>query len=248
MIRLDVNADNLIKFTNQLESVSRTAFPKAVRATLNSLAFDVKKNTMPKTTEKAFVNRDKNFFRANSRVEMAKGNHVDGMSSMVGFLAAGNVKSKDAVDNLEEQERGGVIRNRSFVPKRTSRTSKNYSRMVARRNRLRNIKRIVVVSEAPGKTHGQKFIQSAIHAGEKGILLTQNSLLRIDKMERKNGKWVFKITRLYSYKENRSVRIKRARFFMRDAVEQTSKKMPDIYYDEISFQMEKHFRKAGKLT
>lgn len=246
MFVLNVNADELIKFTNKLERVSRTAVPNAVRGTLNSLAFDVKKNTMPEQAGKAFVNRDKNFFRANSRVEMARGRKIHGMSSLVGFTE-GTIKGKDAVEDLEQQEIGGRIKNRTFIPKKTARTGKSYSRMVARRNRLRNIKRIVVVRDAPGSTHGEKFIRSAIHAGEKGFLLTQNSLLRIDKITRKDGKWKFKITRLYSYKKGRTVKIRKAKYFMRDAVHETADKMNDIYFKEITREMDKHFANTGKI-
>ena len=43
MIEINVDNDKFVYFTNKLESLSRSAMPKAVRGTLNGLALDVKK-------------------------------------------------------------------------------------------------------------------------------------------------------------------------------------------------------------
>lgn len=239
-IKIYVNSDSLIRFNDLIDSLPKSAYPKVVRGTLNSLAFDVKKNTMLASAKRNFITRDKNFFRANSQVQMAKGFDVDSMYSMFGFNPAGRVKNKQSVENLEFQERGGRIDGRAYIPTDKARTAKNYVRMVARRNRIKNLRNVVVVANAPGKKHGQKFIQSVVHAGEKGLILTQDSLFRVDKMQRKDGSWKFRLTHLYSYKKGRSVRVK-ATYFMRQALDKTQRKTEGIYIHEVTREFNKHF-------
>src|SRR5687767_16018423 len=86
LMELNINSDAVVKHTNTLEKMHRSAMPLAIRNTLNSVAFDVKKNTMPASAEREFVTRAPNFFKANSRVEMARGWNVDSMQSVVGFI------------------------------------------------------------------------------------------------------------------------------------------------------------------
>ncbi|KKL54819.1 hypothetical protein LCGC14_2261580, partial [marine sediment metagenome] len=83
---LNVNTDKVVVFSNKLEKLHRSAFPIAIRGALNNAAFDVKKNTMPVSAEKEFTIRRKNFFKANSRVNMAKGFNVRTMQAMIGFV------------------------------------------------------------------------------------------------------------------------------------------------------------------
>jgi hypothetical protein len=85
---------------------------------LNKAAFDVKQNTMLKSAEASFVKRQPNFFKANSRVEMASGWDLDKMQATVGFNSSGlkGGSNNHAVEDLEQQERGGTIKSRSFIP------------------------------------------------------------------------------------------------------------------------------------
>ncbi|KKN42121.1 hypothetical protein LCGC14_0716250, partial [marine sediment metagenome] len=76
MAILNVNTDEVVRYSNKLEKLHRSAFPIAIRGTLNNAAFDVKQKTMPVSAEKEFVNRQPNFFKANSKVNMAKGFNV----------------------------------------------------------------------------------------------------------------------------------------------------------------------------
>ena len=42
-LELNINAEDIVKFTNKLEKLSTTALPNVVRKTLNDVAMDVKK-------------------------------------------------------------------------------------------------------------------------------------------------------------------------------------------------------------
>jgi hypothetical protein len=233
----NVDDHSVVEHTNRLEKMSRTALPNAVRGTLNGLAFDTKKNTMPKSAAKAFTQRQANFFKGTSKVVMARGSNVNNMSSLIGFVGG---DQNQAVDDLEAQENGGIIGGRAFIPVQEARTGKSNNRMVAKRNRLKNLKNVVNVSDSRGKTKGQRFIQSAIHAGEGGILLTDNALLRVRKLKRvSKNKWKIKTDLLYTYKAGRKVKPKKATHFMRKASNETMKNAPRIFEKEFERQLKK---------
>ena len=76
-MRLNVNSNAVVAFSNKLEKIGKSALPVAVRQTLNSVAFDAKKNTLLQTAGQSFTERRKNFFKATSRVSMAKGFEIN---------------------------------------------------------------------------------------------------------------------------------------------------------------------------
>lgn len=246
-IKLNVNTDAVVIFTNKLEKLTKTAFPNAVRGTLNSLAFDVKQNTMPRESDRAFINRQKNFFKANSRVETARGKDVDSMQSAVGFKATSKTKNNKAVDELEQQEHGGTIKDRSLIPLPGSRVSKNTRRKVAPRNRLGRInpKTIVRTSDVQGASEAARFIKTILHVGKGGIFQStwkgRDIIWRVNSLNRtKAGQ--FKLTALYSFKSGRVANIGKATHFMEKATMKTAKKVNEIYIKEAKRQFDKHFR------
>jgi len=239
-IQLNVDTDALVQYTNKLEKLPKTAFPNAVRGTLNGLAFNVKKNTMPQSADRNFTIRQKNFFKITSRVEMARGNRVDGMESMIGFVPFGG--SNEAVEDLEKQENAGIIGGRSFIPLDQARTGKSPSRIVARRHRISSIKNIVRTDDAKGKTPGQRFVKSVVHAGKGGHILHENMLFQVNRLDRAGSNWKFRLTAIYSFKMKRSVRISRATHFMEKAVEKTSQKVDQIYFKEAERQFSKYLQ------
>lgn len=248
--KIDINSDEIVSFANKLEKLPRSAFPNVVRGTLNSLAFDVKKNTMPKSA-KRFINRDKNFFKANSRVQTARGMNVSQMGALVGFVANNKTKSNQAVEDLEDQEIGGNIKGRSFIPLKSARTSKSNRRMVAKRNRLKNIRNVVVTNETHGKTKQAKFVNSVLKAGVGGFVLGsskkgENILWRVDGMSTniKTRRFKPKLTALYSYSANRTVSVKGTRF-MQKAVRKTNTKQGVIFEKEAHREFKKHLSWVG---
>ena len=235
---IDINTDELVRFSNKLERLNRSSLPKVVRNTLNTVAFDVKKNTMPKSANQQFVNRDKNFFKANSRVDMAKSNNINGMRSIVGFVSNNATKSNQAVEDLSIQERGGTISGRTFIPMNESRTSKSFNRMVAKRNRTRNLRNVVVSSAAKGANPNERFIKSAIHAGVGGIVVRTKAAFRIEKLTRQGNNTKVRAKAIYSYKKGRSVRVRGTRFFGR-SVDLSAKKMDGVFVKNAKTEINK---------
>lgn len=229
MYTLNINSDAVVAHTNRLERIGRNLLPKAIRGALNSTAFDVKQNTMPKVAKYKFTERQPNFFKANSRVEMAKGNNPMTMQAKVGFTPNRTKGANQAVKELEQQEYGGKIEKRAFVPTDDARGGSNKS-LVKNVNRLSRIKNIVDVKNAKGKNYGQKFIKSVIHAGRGGFVKAKfkgrETLWRVNSLRRKDNR--FKLTPIYSYKKGRSVQVEETGF-MRKASLLSARKMEDFF-------------------
>lgn len=231
-LKFNVDTDAVIALTNRLEKLNRSAFPNAVRGTLNGLALDVKQNTMLQQADHSFINRTKTFFKSGSTVNFAKGFLVESMESEVGFL---DKKNNQAIQDLKQQEFGGTIHGRSFIALNNARTSKNVRKLVAKKNQISKIRNIVSTSNVPGKNEKEKFVKSIMFAGKGGLVLSQNILWRVNSLTRARG-GKFKLTAIQSYKQNRSVRIRHATHFMKKASEKTMKKADAIYFKEAERQ------------
>jgi hypothetical protein len=247
---LNINSDAAVRHTNRLEKLHRSALPSAIRGTLNKAAFNVKQESMPRSASRAFIQRQPNFFKANSRVESAKGFDIKQMKSVVGFTSDGLKGSNNfAVRDLEQQERGGTIKGRSFIPTNKSRGGSNTS-PVRPGNRLSAINKIVNSNspQARGKNRHEKFVRSAIHAGVGGYVIgnfSKKILWRIDSITKKKVKvrgrysnTKIKATAVYTFEQDRSVRV-RETSFMREASLDSARKMDDWYIEEAERQIKK---------
>ncbi|MGB0881433.1 MAG: hypothetical protein ACPGSO_00660 [Vicingaceae bacterium] len=221
---LDINSDAVVKFTNTLERIRISRVPAAIRGALNQTAFDVKTKTLLTQTKKDFIERRKNFFKAKSKVQLAKGKNIKSMKSIVGFID-GN--TNPAVENLEQQEYGGKIGGRSFIPMNTSRVSSNYKRNVRKANRIGG-------NRLPVKKIGNKksFKRQVYKEGVGKAILYRNTVFRIKSISKKN----IKLTALYSHKEGRSVKVKPTGF-MRRASNTSGRKIDDFYIKQIKRQL-----------
>lgn len=244
MIVLDINTDAVVKFTNKLEKLSKTALPNIVRNTLNKAALDVKQVTMLKTSSSEFVNRQKNFFKATSRVQFATGNDMSNMKSMVGFsdrnLSSGN---KQAIEDLEQQEKGGTISGRSLIPLKTARAGNNNNKLVRPNARLNKITSVVNARNQKGRTKQAKFIQAVMKAGAGGYVLGstikgENIIWKVNTLSTKLKTKQLDITPLYDYQKNRKVKVNQTNF-MRSASEMTEKKIAGFYNKEAEIRIEK---------
>lgn len=237
---LDVNTDEMVQLTNGLESFRRSMFPTAVRRALNSTAFDVKKTTLPAVTRLTFTQRRANFFKANSRVDMAKGFNVDGMQSMVGMVDLGGTNY--AVDNLVQQEKGGEIKGKSFIPLDSARVSNSYKRNVRGKARLSNLDQLVNARRSRGANKRERFVRAVRHAGQDGVVLSEGGIVyRVVNIPKDRGTG-FKLKAIYSYVPRRSIKVKPTHF-MQTAGERSGKKLPGYYVEEAG----KLYRKALKL-
>lgn len=241
MIQFNVNTDAAVKLTVKLEKLHKSAFPSAVRGTLNKLVFDVKTKTMPDQASKNFENRQPNFFKANSKFENAAGFDVSTMKATIGFISTGLKGGNNfSVADLEQQEFGGTIKKKSFIPMKPARVGNSSTKVVRANARLNSLKRIVNSKNASGKNDKEKFRKSVYHAGVGGLVLGNKNpaiLWKVNSLKRLPG-GVFKMTPLYTYKKGRSVKVS-ATHFEEKAAEQSTSKSDSFYFAEATRQFNK---------
>lgn len=241
-MKFNINTDALVKHANRLEKLHKSALPSAIRGALNDTAFDVKTRTMPNNASKTFVNRSKNFFKANSRFEKAIGFNVDSMKSEVGFVES-NLKGENnfSVKDLQQQEHGGIISGRSFIPLPKARKGNSNSGLVRANARISKIKNIKKTSSYKGNTK-QKFLQAAMDAGKGGYVLSgkKNILFKVDvfltKLKTKQTR--LKVTPIYKFNKSGKVKVSKTDFMKESSLE-SNRKMEDFYIKQVKRQVEK---------
>lgn len=237
---LNIDNSGVVQHTARLEKMRKSAMPVAVRQTLSRAAFDVKKVTMPAESD-VFTHRNKTFFKANSKVDPAKGFDIKTMQAVVGFVPKPGDKSH-SVEDLEQQEEGGNIKGRAFIATPQARTGGLFSGKVKAKNRLETMRNSIV---DPRKNNGNgksNFVRSAIHAGVGGFIMNQSHdrVLEIKGIQRKadNSGTTIKTIMVDTIKKNRSAHVG-ATHFMRKASDKSADKMEGYYIEEAEKQFAK---------
>jgi hypothetical protein len=244
MIQLNINTDGAVHFANTLEKLHKSALPSAVRGALNKAAFEVKTHTLQESANKNFVKRQPNFFKANSRFESAKGFDISTMKATVGMVSTGltNGTKNHAVKDLEEQEEGGSIDRKSFIPMLSARKGGSYGGMVRPNARLSAIKKIIDTKNVVAKNNREKFVIAASIAGKGGFVLYNKILYRINSnpvSSLKNHRALIDRTPLYSFEKGRKARVHGTNF-MKEASLRTAKQIQFYFEEEAMRQIKKY--------
>lgn len=217
-MKLDVNTDAAIQLTAKLERLHKSAFPSAVRNTLNDTAFEAKK-IVPKIANEKMTIRQKNLFSRFTIVEKAKGFDVRNMASKVGI--DGSTKSKLA-DGLEKQETGGNVNSRKLIAHDKGRISGSYGKKLKSKNQFSKIGNI---ASSKNRKKGSKHIMIK-KGSSKGTVFEVN------------GK---KLTPIFVYRKSKISKLK-ARPFMKPSAEKASKKLEGFYKNNAEFQFKKFLK------
>ena len=232
-LQLDLNSNELTVHVNRLEKISRKAMPKAIRGTLNSLAFDTKKDTFLDESKKDFTNRTKNFFKSNSGVQVAKGTDLRSMESTVGMFAKSQ-KTGSAIGNMDAQMRGGTVKDRELVPMDEARITKKNNRNVSGKNRLnKKLGKIVKVSSISGSSKGQKFVRAVLMAGAGNVVQTDRALIRVKSIKGRK----FNLVGLYYIRKDGTYKVKNPTNTMGDAAIKSMRKEQEIFIKEAERQL-----------
>lgn len=241
-MQINVNNNEVVKYTVKLEKLRKSALPNAIRGTLNDAAFDVKQKTMPVQAKADFINRSPNFFKANSRVEKAVGFDVNSMRSTVGFIE-NTLRGENnfSVKDLEQQEHSGNIKGKSFIPLDSARQGSVHNQLVKPANRLSKIKNKIVVAMHGSGSKKQQFVKGIIKAGIGGFVLGgntkgQNTLWRVNSIGEGNR---FGLTPLYDFRKSRSVHVDETGF-MRTASVNSANKLNKFYIAQAQFWINKY--------
>ncbi len=217
MLKLDVNTDSSIQLTAKLEKLHRSAFPSAVRNTLNQAAFESKKN-VPIYASKNFTIRQKNLFNRMTIVNKANGFNVNQMVSKVGIDGG----KKSLSDGLEKQETGGNIKGRKLLSHDMARVSNSSAKKVKAKNYLSKVSNI---GSSKKRVKGSKYFR--IKKGEKETVFERVS---------KN-----KIIPVFNVRKTNITHVKSSPFIYPSAV-MASKRMDVIYQKQAEFQFKKHLK------
>lgn len=212
----------------------KSALPSAIRNTLNNAVYDVKTNTMPKSAKETFVNRSNNFFKSQSKFDKAEGFNVNTMKATVGFIEGGLKGGNNyAVKDLEQQEYGGRINRKSFIPLKQARVGGSANNMVKSAHRLTNIQKVINARNNSAKSNRQRFVKSAIAAGRGGYVLSGRTLWKINSFKR-DGR--INKTAVYSFRQGRSVQVKQTKFMEKASIE-TAFKMENDFKQQAERQI-----------
>lgn len=241
---LDVNNDGVIQLTAKLEELHKSAFPSAVRNTLNKAAFETKKQ-LPKTAEKKFITRHKPFFKNMSVVDKASGFNVDKMIATVGIDAS---KNMELAENLESQEFGGMVNARKLIAHDDARTSKSNKKRVSAPNKVNKVDfhDATKAFRAHNGTRKSKFVaavMSTAKSGKKHMMIktgTNGMVYEVTAISQnvKSKKVNFKIKKLYTVRSVKSHNVK-GQGFMRDSANLISKNLEKYYYENAEYQFTK---------
>lgn len=108
---LNINSEQLVKYTNKLEQIGRRDLPIAVRGALNKTALHAKQKSLPAVFSREFITRRPTFLKshAGAKLERFSNLTISTMESGVGIVAGKSL----AGDNLEKQEEGGRFNDRA---------------------------------------------------------------------------------------------------------------------------------------
>ncbi|WP_300440722.1 hypothetical protein [Christiangramia sp.] len=247
MANFDVNTDGAIKLTAKLEKLHRSAFPVAVRGTLNDTAFKTK-SLVPKVAKSKFTTRQKSFFRAFSTVDKAKGFDLRSMKATTGINSR---KGSKVAEGLEKQEFGGNIQGRKLIPMDTSRTSNSHDKKVRRKHRFDRLgKTIRIRGRGNRGTRKSRLVARVMVANRLGAshFITnrggKGTLFEIDSVRQniRTKKIKFKLTPLYRYRKSRISSVTK-KPFMQPSAKLASKQMLNFYKKNAEKQFHRLLRK-----
>lgn len=246
-MKLDVNTDAAIQLTAKLEKLHRSAFPNAVRNTLNDAAFEMKRKDIPKSFRLNFKPKTGTipYVKKLILVEKANGFNINKMHSLVGFLNPSNKIDKKFVEGLVKQEDGGIIDD-GLRYLTYSRGGKINGRVQAK-NFYDKSKVVSGRSKRKG-TRKSKFVARAYYAMKTGKPMFLNSmkgnfLVKVNTVssEISSRKLSFDFSFVAMDRKKKKTNLNKTHF-VKEASQITEKKIESFYTKNANFQFKKHLK------
>lgn len=248
-MKLDVNTKANIVLTAKLEKLHRSAFPSAVRNTLNNLAFDMKQKEIPNSFKSNFKPKSGTlpYVRKMIRVEKASGFNVNSMSAVVGLLNPSSKLDRRFVEGLEKQETGGVIDDGLRYLK-DARGGKLGGRV--RRENYYDKSKVISGRSKAGRSKGtrkSKFVARAFRALKENKPMFMNSmrgnyLVSVKSINKSNeGKLNIQFRFLAMDRETKKTNL-RATQFVDEARQKTVQKIELFYRKNAEYQFKKYLK------
>ena len=244
MPTFDLNNEDSIEYVAKLEKLHRSAFPSAVRNTLNQAALDMKKTQILKSSLSNFKTvRSKSFFRKYTTAEKATGFEIPRMVAKVGFQNKdNNIAASKAISGMEKHEKGGSVRG-GYAYAKGSRITGSSKRLVRKKN-IFNSNNVVSGFEKgsfPTKERKKRnwaMIKEGHKQGKafwlntkKGVFLAE--VKSFNEKQPRNTKLNFLMR-----ERQKPVNIS-ANKFMTEAADYEKKQIPLIFKEKAEFQFKK---------
>jgi len=240
----NVNTDASIILTAKLERLNKSAFPSAVRSTLNDASFEMKKSNILDSAKNNMTVRNPTFFKKFTGVKKATGFNVNSMYSEVGFKNTdpNPIKGKKAIEGMESNEVGGSDSTGAMYlgKARTSNSLKKKVRRAARFDK-KKLARGYKMTTKGGQSNVKKMHSSYTENAptfiktKKGSFLIQVTDVRYNMGTKKSE---FKIDFLMRGRRKHKATAK-ATHFNREAALKTSKQIEGFYLKNAEFQFNK---------
>lgn len=237
---LNVNTNANIILTNKLERLNKTAFPAAVRSTLNDAAFAMKQGNILYSAKRNMTVRNPSFFKKFTGVNRAKGFDVKLMQSEVGFVNTdpNKLKGRKAIEGMEHNEVGGSDNTGAmYLPK--ARTSNSANRLVRKKSRF-NKANIVRGGGSKARSKKAQFIANAyVSAKENKPTFIETSkgrfLVQVTKFESDHKRLKIKMDFLMRSRKQNVAKAK-ATHFNKEAALKTQTEIEGFYAKNATFQ------------
>lgn len=248
--QFNVNNDATIILTAKLERLSKSAFPSAVRATLNDASFFMKKEGILDSAKKNMTVRNPTFFKKYTGVKRADGFNVNSMYSQVGFSSSNDRKVKKALEGMVSNETGGTDSDGAMYMKgaRVSGSSKRVVRKAARFDKSK-VSKFRAKTFKNGKTQKDTFMSRAFTSldDKAPIFITASNgsrfLVQVTKINTTGTSP--KVTMKFLMRPRKDhVAHAKATHFNREAALKTQKMMDQFYEKNATYQ----FNKVLKAT
>lgn len=204
-MELNVNSLAIGRYSEDLRRIRTSLLPKAIRNTLNDVAFNTRRR-VPDVASREFTVRNKSLFRTFILVNKTAAGDINSMKTEVGIFD----KHEKTAEGLEKQEIGGVTE-RPFIPLDQARISNSNSKRVRKANYLDNIR----LPQGRGRGTGTGYVM--IKKGDTGTVF-----------QSRQGKKGQKLKPLYSFGKRRRVSIAKRPFIRTSAIIE-SRKIEEIY-------------------
>lgn len=242
--QLDVNTNANIILTARLERLKKSAFPSAVRATLNDAAFEMKKINILDSAKRNMTVRNPTVFKKFTGVKRASGFNISSMYSEVGFIPKDGISGHKVPEGMEKNEVGGVDSGGAMYLGKT-RTSNSLKKRVRRASRFDKSKIARTGRSSSIKSKKESFMSKALASlyEDKPVLIKSSK-----------GSFLVKVTSISSGREDRKLDIKmdflmrgrrknpakaKPTHFNREAAIRTSKQIEVFYNNNATFQFNK---------
>lgn len=233
---LEFKSDKLVAYSLKLAKIHRAALPNAIRFSLTDAAKDVKFRTLKKHANIQFDVSQQAFFRAFSGYKPAKGFSIDKMSSVAGMIK-GNPKNSKSVASTEiaQQQIAGIVHNKSYIKSSIPNKVSNSAYRKARTQRP------FIVED------GMRYVKKAFDAqkANKPLLVKKNKkgvLVKVGKISKAKGKIKIKTKPIASYKEDRSIDLKKQKPFVNNAAVESGKLLNTFFIKNAKKQIQRYMK------